>query len=88
MHSIVATIFGQSQLAYQVFGGDSSYSHGHPLRDVLCRKHVHDDDTMILDVDGNALTNPWIASFTSLICKHDCNFQFSFHAAEFKLIPL
>jgi len=33
-----------------------------------------DKDTMILDVDGSALTNPEKAGYRGLIRKHDDNF--------------
>ena len=37
-----------------------------------------DEDTMILNVDGSALTNPGKAGFGGLIRKHDGSFQLGF----------
>jgi len=76
MHLRIATMYSQLQLTHQAFGIDPSTTH------ILAPKMVSwqhgDDDTMILNVDGSALTNPGKVGHGGLIRKHDDSFQLGF----------
>jgi len=68
------TIFFQHHLAQRAFGTNSLDTR--TLRTVSWQ--YGDKDTMILNVDGNALTNPEKESYGGLIRKHDRSFQLGF----------
>jgi len=76
MHSTVVTIFFQDHLAHQAFGTNSLETLTHTPR-MVSWQHG-DEDTMILNVDGSALTNPGKAGYGGLIRKHDGSFQLGF----------
>jgi hypothetical protein len=76
MHSTVVNIFSQHHLAHQDFGTNSLDTCTHTPR-MVSLQHG-DKDTMILNVDGSALTNPGKAGYGGLIRKHDGSFQLGF----------
>jgi len=74
MHSTITTIFSQHHLAHQAFGTNFLDTRTNAPRMVSWQNG--DEDTMIFNVDGSALTDRGKTSYGSLICKHDGSFQF------------
>jgi len=73
MHSTVVTIFSQHHLAHEAFGTNSLDTRTHTPR-MVSWQHG-DEGTVILNVDGSALTNTRKAGYGGLIRKHDGSFQ-------------
>ena len=77
-YQIITSIFTQLHVSKQAFESPTSHSH-RAIREVCWNKG--DEDAMILNVDGSALTNPGKAGFGGLVRNHDGTFQFGFYGS-------
>jgi len=77
--SNVASIFSQLHISHRAFGSLSSPSSTQTPREV-CWQHG-DNDTLVRNVEGSALTNPGQAGYGGIVRNFDEKFMFGFYGS-------
>ena len=72
----VSAVYAQLQVSQSTFNNTISTALVRPTHKV-CWQHG-DNDTMVLNVDGSALTNPGKAGYGGLVRNFEEKFQFAF----------
>jgi len=73
------SIFSQLHISHRAFGSLSSPSSAQTPREV-CWQHG-DNDTLVLNVDGSALTNPGQAGYGGIVHNSGGKFLFGFYGS-------
>jgi hypothetical protein len=75
----VSTFYSQLQVSQRAFDNTISTALVRPSHEV-CWQHG-DNDTMVLNVNGSALTNPGKAGYGRLVRNFEGKFQFAFYGS-------